>query len=190
MHFPRLTASCLLLAVAAAPSLHAQQVAPRLRESTPVDSPQVAPQLAPLPNVALGGVVGGALVGGAGAILGAALLASGNDDFVSSEAIGGVVGFALGYPVGVALGSRYAAAPPGHRPSAGRMVMTSAMTAALGGLIWYGTGRGADNWNPDGDNIDMWYIGAAAGTLFHLGTTSYMAWRDARKIRERSPAGQ
>jgi hypothetical protein len=177
------------LAAVAAPQLQAQQVAPRLRAPAPPDSSQATPPLAPLSSVATGGFLGGIMIGGATAAIGAMIMAPEDDDFISSEAAGGVIGFALGYPIGVALGARHAAAPAGHRPSGGLLVLTSALTAGMGGLIWYGTGRGADVRNPEGDNIGMWYIGAAAGSLFHLGATSYMAWRGARRIRERAPAG-
>lgn len=178
------------LTAGAAPLLDAQQVAPRLRAPAPADSSQATPQLPPLSSVAMGGFAGGAMIGGATAAVGALLMAPGDDDWVPSEAIGGMLGFAVGYPIGVAVGARRAAAPEGHRPSAGLLVLTSALTAGMGGLIWYGTGRGADVRNPEGDNIGMWYIGAAAGSLFHLCATSYVAWRDARRIRERVSAGR
>lgn len=175
------------LAAVAAPPLKAQQVAPRLRAPAPPDSQPATPQLAPLPHVVMGGVVGGVLIGGVAAGIGALVLEPEDDDFMRSEQVGAIFGFALGYPVGVALGTRYAAAPAGHRPSAGRMLLASAVTAGMGALVWNVTGRTADQRNPDGDNIDMWYVGATVGSLVHVGATSWVAWREARRMR-RAPA--
>lgn len=178
-----------LAAVTAAP-LHAQQVAPRLRAVAPQDSLQAIPQLAPAHRVVVGGLIGGVLIGGLGAGIGAVLLEPEDDDFMRSEQIGGIFGFALGYPVGVALGTRFAAAPAGHRPSAGWMLLTSAVTAGLGVLVWNVMGRTADARNPDGDNINMWYVGAGVGALVHLGATSYVAWSEARHRNHASATGR
>lgn len=185
----------LAVSAAAASGLGAQQLTPDRSGSAtaaaPVlarDAPAFQPTRAPLARVALGTAIGGVLGGAIGAAAGA--VAGGfegqQSGFISASQALAAIGFAVGYPVGAAIGARTGATVDGARPSLGRLLLVSSVSAVAGGVVWNRVGEGFESEN----SMSSWYMGAIVGVATHWITTSLAAQRaPAVPARALAPPG-
>lgn len=161
-------ATALAPARAAAPAAAARALAP-------APAPPLADRRPPFARVAagtaIGALLGGAVGAGAGALFGS--MEAESDGFISAAAALGMVGLAVGYTGGAAVGARRAATEDGARPSLARLLLVSAGSAALGGLVWNQVGGAFES----PESMASWYAGAAAGVVTHLGLTALAAQR-------------
>jgi hypothetical protein len=159
----------------------AQQVgeAPQFSVSRHVAAPLSGPERPPLLRVA-GHTLAGGVAGGA---LGLAVASTMPDDggFVSTRDLAMVFAAAGGYVLGSAIGAQRSVGTLEGRPSLARMIVTSALAAAAGGVLWNRIGEGFERDDPGIVDHSSWYAGAAAGVVLHISLTSVVAQRSARR---------
>jgi hypothetical protein len=124
------------------------------------------------------GTVGGGLLGAAGgALIGAGL---GTDDgFISTRLAFATLGAGAGYTIGSAMGAQRAASSAGMMPPLPRLLLTSVLSSAVGGvLVWQIAEIGDDSPSPGR------LFGAMGGAaLLHAGSVTIVARNSARTPR-------
>ncbi len=161
------------VAAPAASAAVAQEAWAVIATAGPVLADTTVHRRAPAARVALGTLVGGAVLGAPGL----ALVATPCHEIICGEQIFGVFAAATGYVVGSAVGARLAATTDGARPSVGRILGASFLAAVAGAIVWNRVGEGFEPDDPGVVDYSSWQLGAAAGVALHVAITTIVAVR-------------